>query len=310
MKALLILSCLVATQIGQAAIYPIEFAISEKKIVKETPKKDKDFASLIPGDISTYIYTTEEDYYHDYQRSYFAYTWKKGGWDCFRHYEILANGCIPYFINLESCDPNTMFAFPRDLVLEAMNLEGVYAGGIDHEKFDKAKYNEILNKLLDYTRNHLSCRAMAQYLLDQMNYQGTGKILYLTQEIYPDYIRCSILTGLKELLQDRVIDYPKVEHLYTTYPGETSELYGFGFSYSKVLDDLPIDRDSLEERILQKEFDLIIYGSVHRGCPLLDLVKQVYEPEKIAYICGEDIHKCKYKDLPCLFLREFEEPSP
>jgi hypothetical protein len=48
------------------------------------------------------FYNTEEEYYNEYKKSYFAITTKKCGWDCMRHYEILANGCIPYFLNIEN----------------------------------------------------------------------------------------------------------------------------------------------------------------------------------------------------------------
>ncbi len=65
--------------------------------MSEIPEKDQDFASLIPGVLSTYIYDTEEEYFKGYQRAFYAVTCKKAGWDCLRHYEILANGCIPYF---------------------------------------------------------------------------------------------------------------------------------------------------------------------------------------------------------------------
>src|SRR5579872_430226 len=92
---------------------PIEFTIPEIKIVTKIPNKDKDFASLIPGKLDTYVYNSEETYYEDYQRSYFAITTKKGGWDCLRHYEILSQGCIPYFVDLDKCDLDTMHFFPR-----------------------------------------------------------------------------------------------------------------------------------------------------------------------------------------------------
>ena len=59
-----------------------------------------------------------------------------------------------------------------------------------------------------------------------------------------------------------------------------------------------------------KEFDLIIYGSIHRGLPFVDIVRQSYEPEKVVYICGEDCHRCEYMHLPNLFLREFNTHSP
>src|SRR5579859_2898410 len=119
-----------------AKVFPIQFSIPEVKIVNSIPEKDRDFASLIPGNTSTYIYQEEADYYQGYQRSYFALTWKKGGCDCMRHYEILANGCIPYFIDLDKCNPNTMVYLPKQLIWEAMHLPGVSYPNIDHTKFD------------------------------------------------------------------------------------------------------------------------------------------------------------------------------
>ena len=60
--------------------------------------QNKTFISpLIPGKLDTYIYEKERDYYDMYFNSLFALTYKKAGWDCLRHYEILANGCILYF---------------------------------------------------------------------------------------------------------------------------------------------------------------------------------------------------------------------
>ena len=221
--------------------YPIQFSISETKIVKEIPEKTRDFAFIVPGDLKTYIYDNEQDYYADYQRSYFAITCKKGGWDCMRHYEILANGCIPYFINLDTCSPDTMCFLPKQLIKEAMNLEGVGYLTIDHSKFNKKRYFEILEQLLEHTRRHLSSRAMAEYLLSTVNYQGVGSILYLSQDTNPDYLRCCTLTGLKELLGSRVIDFPKIPHIYSSYPYDTKTLYGKGITYSKIVPDDPID---------------------------------------------------------------------
>lgn len=86
-------------------LHPITFSIPKDKIVLSIPLKTKNCSDLIPGKIETYIYQNEEDYYKEYQSSLFAITTKKGGWDCLRHYEIMANGCIPYFPNIEQCPP-------------------------------------------------------------------------------------------------------------------------------------------------------------------------------------------------------------
>lgn len=285
--------------------YPIGFSIPEVKVVSNIPKKTQDFAFIIPGNLSTYIYESEADYYQDYQKSYFAITCCKAGWDCLRHYEILANGCIPYFVDLDLCDESTLYFLPKELIKEAMNLEGVSYMHIDHEKFDQKKYYKILEKLLTHTREHLTTKQMASYMMETVGYSGDKNILFLSQNPAPDYMRCLILTGLKEIFGTRVIDVPKIEHIYKSYDGNIKNLYGKGMTYTRIIEDLFVDREQIEQRILNKEFDLIIYGSVHRGNPFHDLVLNTYEPEQIIYLCGEDIHTCQYTDLQNLFLREF-----
>jgi hypothetical protein len=285
--------------------YPIQFSIPGDKIVKKTPQKDLDFATIIPGDLKTYIYDNETDYYKGYQRAYYAVTTKKGGWDCLRHYEILANGCIPYFLNLEECHPDTMAFLPKDLIIEAMHLEGVSYLNIDHSKFNKKRYFELLEQILEHTRQRLSTQSIAQYLLDTVGYQGKGKILFLNARIEEDYLPNLTLIGLKQLLGDRIIDFPKIPFLYKTYQGDIKKLYGKGISYTKNIDDVFIDRSNIAERILKREFDLVIYGSVHRGVPFFCEVQKAYSDNEIIFLCGEDEHSCFNYPFKHLFLREF-----
>lgn len=288
--------------------FPIQFSISEVKVVNAIPEKDRDFAFIIPENRDTYIYDNEADYYKGYQRSYFAVTQKKGGWDCMRHYEILANGCIPYFVDIDKCNPNNMCFLPKQLIQAAMNLEGVSYLNIDHTKFNKEKYYVILEQLLEHTRKYLTTRSMAQYILDAIHYSGNGKILFLSSSVNVDYLQNSTLIGLKEMFGDKVVDFPKQGHIYKSYPEDTKLLYGKGFTYSKLIDDIPLNRDNIEQRIKNKEFDLIVYGYIHYGFPFYELVCRTYKPENIIYICGEDIHRCKFTHLNNLFLREFDVP--
>lgn len=294
-------------------VFPLQFSIPEIKIIQKVPIKDRDFAYIVPGQLHTYIYNTEFDYYHDYQRSYFAITHKKGGWDCMRHYEILANGCIPYFVDIENSHPNAMPFLPKELIKEAMNLEGVSYCKIDHTKFNKKRYFEILHELLEHTKKYLTTKNMARYILNAINYSGKKNILFLSKEISPDYLRECTLIGFKELLGDRIIDIPKIDFLYTNYGGDIMRLYGKGISYTKILDDSPIDRNNVELRIKNKEFDLVIYGSAHRGLLFHDIVSQIYDPTEIIYICGEDTHYTPSHSCNCidycynLFLREFPD---
>lgn len=138
-------------------VKPLNFCIPKELIVKEIPKKEKDYATIIPGDKSTYIYTEEKPYYEDYQKSYFGITCKKGGWDCLRHYEILMNGCIPIFPDLEQCPEMTMRRFPKKLVIEAYNKI--------KEGNDLSFYEEYVNLLLDHTRKYLTTESMAKEII-------------------------------------------------------------------------------------------------------------------------------------------------
>jgi hypothetical protein len=126
----------------------------------------------------------------------------------------------------------------------------------------------------------------------------------LTQDPSPDYLRCSTLIGLKQLLGSRIVDVPKIEHIYKSYSRNEQLLWGKGFSYSKIVDDIPVNRENLERRIRAREFDLVIYGSLHRGLPYHDLVKKRYRSSQIIYLCGEDAHQCDHT-INNLFLREY-----
>ena len=49
--------------------YPITFSIPECKIINKIPIKTQVVSKLIPGQLDTYIYNNETDYYNEYKRS-------------------------------------------------------------------------------------------------------------------------------------------------------------------------------------------------------------------------------------------------
>lgn len=120
-------------------LHPISFSIPTSKVNFNT-NKTKDFSYITPLDRSTYIYKNEKDYYNDYNESRFGVTVKKAGWDCMRHYEIMANGCIPHFLDIDNCPEFTMNDFPKklckevNLLLKTESPEKVYEKMIDEFK--------------------------------------------------------------------------------------------------------------------------------------------------------------------------------
>lgn len=267
-------------------IYPITFGIPEEKIVKddELVSKTKLLSSLIPGDMRTYIYNTESEYYDEYKKSYFAITKKKGGWDCLRHYEILANGCVPYFVDLEKCPPNVMHALPKELLMYAKKM---YDSGVFHD------YDALRKKLLEYTKEHLTTEKVARSMLERSGHGNAKKVLYLSKYTAPDYLRCLTLHGLKKIFGTNCHDFPKIPHIYKT--NSTKHLYGKGMTYSNLLEhdlhDDTCDANVIED-IKNKRYDVVIYGSYHRGLPYYDVVCQAYANNEIILMCGEDDHAC------------------
>ena len=193
---------------------PISFSLPKEKIQNPlTEEREFDFAPLVPAYMhfddphqETYIYNTEEEYYDMYKDSYFAYTCKKAreddmaaGWDCMRHYEILACGSVPFFTDIEKCPSLTLTKFPRDLCIRAKQMKGVHPGvkesakdkygfytnstfigtskqikpgdergHIDFDKFDKHEYQDLQIKFMEHTRKYLTTEAMAKYFIEEM----------------------------------------------------------------------------------------------------------------------------------------------
>lgn len=308
------------------SVYPIGFSINKSKIVNSIPNKTRLLSPLIPGNLSTYIYNNEVDYYNNYKESYFGMTFRKGGWDCMRHYEILACGCIPLFVDLEHCPKNIMTLLPKDIILSSNKL---YDKLKDYDSFDKIpeidkdECNKYINKLLDYTNKNLTNDKIANYILNKVNLPNVKRILFLSGETKPDYLRCVTLTGFKEIFGTECHDYPKIPHIYTDYNQEDAKkCYGKGISYTRIIDnsthndnyDLTIDND-----IENHNYDLIIYGSLHRGIPLWDKVNTYYKPNEIVFLCGDDWldfnipHQCIYDLLKnhgyTVFVRELADDN-
>ncbi len=180
-------------------IKPINFSIPKNKIIKEINRKPKNLLSpLIPGRLETYIYKDEKSYNQMYQNSVFALTYRKGGWDCFRHYEILMNGCIPFYLEINKCPNKTLEKLPKDLLKEILkkyewilskynpffiykkkflNIKKIMLFLISSIKSNKNLENfihnneevfEIKNQLLNYTKNNLTTEIIAKEIIEKI----------------------------------------------------------------------------------------------------------------------------------------------
>jgi hypothetical protein len=147
-------------------VRPIQFAIPEERIGAVVRQKTKLQAFIDPRDPATYIYKEEAAYYGDYAESLFGVTVKKGGWDCLRHYEIMANGCIPLFLDIEQCPASTMPFLPKyelRMVNKVVKEQGLQAfenkQGLDIWALIQERINLVLHR-------HCTTRALARYVLE------------------------------------------------------------------------------------------------------------------------------------------------
>ena len=76
-----------------------------------------------------------------------------------RHYEILGNYSLPFFPDLKDCPPDTLFNFPKELILESNTLV---------DNLDSSKYFSILDEVFKHTKKHLTTKAVAQYLINNI----------------------------------------------------------------------------------------------------------------------------------------------
>jgi hypothetical protein len=152
-------------------IHPIGFGFYKEKI---SPKNQKEvlISAVQPGwnqGFGNYTHSTEQDYYADYNRSYFGVTHKKFGWDCLRHYEIMGARCIPWFTDLHDCPAYTCTFLPKLLFNEINNL--ILTNNMHWFQTEEGSktYQNYEEKIHQHFLEHCTTEALANYVLRVYN---------------------------------------------------------------------------------------------------------------------------------------------
>lgn len=278
-------------------IFPISYCIPDECIVDTIQEKTQLIASLIPGNSSTYTFdsTQENEYNEMYRNARFGVTTAKGGWDCLRHYEILANGCVPIFDNIQMCPTHTLTSFPKELIIRANNTLIQWQ--------DYNDYNNLSSEILQHTKKNCSTSANANNFLNilkNINDKPIQNVLLITCHPGVNYLRELLWIGIKRKIQSYggiAVEYPKIDYLYKDYE-HSGTLYGNGFTYSKRLNnDYNLCDSEIIEKIKNKFWDVVIFGKVGPDelelgtipkLPLWDVVKDNYTPNEIVFLYGGD----------------------
>lgn len=152
-------------------VYPISFAFPKEKVLGPGTAKEKTMAGAKPVTGGQYTFTVEAEYYQDYATSYFGETRRKGGWDCMRHYEIMAAGCVPIFENVETCPDTICTTLPKELLTAVNGL--ITEHGIDWFTTEPGLtvYAELQRQIFEHFVNNCTTEALANYVLTIHNNQ-------------------------------------------------------------------------------------------------------------------------------------------
>ena len=137
----------------------------------------------------------------------------------------------------------------------------------------------------------------------------SNEVLFISDNSQADYMSDIIFHGMRSILKENLIDANRIDFMYDDYKN-IKMIYGKGFTlYGKLDSTLKIDRENIEEKIKNKYFKNIIYGSVFRKVEFFDIVKDIYKKEEIFFIDGEDwnIPYYKFIDQGIYFKRELEK---
>lgn len=140
------------------------------------------------------------------------------------------------------------------------------------------------------------------------------KILFLTIN-RDDYLSDGLFHGLRGILGDSVIDYPKKDSMYKSYNRANNSIYGQGFTLYKTLDDIEIDRHDIKNKILNNYFDYVIFSDIAEQFGYYLSYYYVIGDNKIIILDGDDSPKIfpysglYWRKFPFAFLPSFSNRS-
>lgn len=162
----------------EESVYPTGFGIPEERILPiNFEQKDQMYQKTAPsiatfggmsetgGGFAHHKFDVEQDYYDDLSRSWFGLTCKKGGWDCLRHYEILAAGSLLLFKDYDSkpplCSPQNLpcFSYSSPKQLYKLMSELVV------DNTPTPAYLDMLNKQREWLYNYGTTSARAKSII-------------------------------------------------------------------------------------------------------------------------------------------------
>jgi hypothetical protein len=295
-------------------VYPLNFSFPRPELMPiDVSSRPHFLSSTIPGE--PFSFESWDDYLAEYRSAYFALSTKKGGWDTFRHLEILFSGGIPLMPGLGRAHAHSLAHFPKKAlvgVYESLVQDGPALPGSATQTFFR-----------DFAREHLSSEAMARYLLELTGLESSS-ILFVDESlpIRTDYLSAFTYIGLKQVTGKHTQAAFEPHFLFDDFTGDTGTLYGRGFGYSRSLPAAlrgsiaPTNgTDAAQLAELSASFDALVIGNYDANRGLVEELRQRGVPaDKFVCIVGSDLpsdfrlrHDIVRSGMT-FFIREFVKP--
>jgi len=209
--------------------YPISFSFP-RKFGDFNPDKKYVISKIVP--YGKYTFQNSKDYYQEYGKGYLGITHRKGGYDCFRHLEIIASGTVPLFHKSRLIPEFTMIHYPK-FFFETIERQ--------YREYKLVPSLKTIGNLTSYANDYLTCRAMCLYFskMAKLDISQGETILFVDSTLHdqPDYLSVFNFIGLKQVYGSQVLSlYAEPDYVYVDTQIATSSLYGRGFGYTKVLE--------------------------------------------------------------------------
>jgi hypothetical protein len=270
-------------------VYPLNFSFPRPELMPaEIGGRPHFLSSTIPGE--PFSFDSWDDYLAEYRSAYFALSTKKGGWDTFRHLEILFSGGIPLMPGLGRAHEHSLAHFPKRAlvgVYESLVQDGPALPGPATQAFFR-----------DFAREHLSSEAVAKYLLELTGLQSSS-ILFVDKSLpaRTDYLSAFTYIGLKQVTGQRTQAAFEPHFLFDDFTEDTRTLYGRGFGYSRSLPAAlrgsiasTNGTDAAQLAELSASFDALVIGNYDGNRGLVEELRQRGVPaDKFVCIVGSDL---------------------
>lgn len=243
-------------------------------------------STTIPGE--PFSFTDWDSYLEEYRSSYFALSTRKGGWDTFRHLEVLFSGAIPLMPRLKAASPFSLAHFPKRALVEVLrSLEdsGLAVPGARTREFFR-----------DFSLAHLTSEASAHYVRTVTGLEDK-RVLFLDQSLptRTDYLSAFVLIGLLRTGPTEIVYEPS--YLFDDFRGETAALYGRGFGYSRSVpaalrDSRSVSAESSIKDVKERceAVDAIVVGSYDNNREIVEKLVRMGIPEsRFVCVVGSDL---------------------